>query len=109
MARQGQRRSREKESIQRRADHRHPEGVRSRGGGGRAVPSSRDREGVFLPLEEQGRRVGAERGEAVAATGRGEPSTEAHRGGTSGGHSGVEGGGRTKVVNPQLRREAVLV
>ena len=34
MARQGQRRSREKESIQRRSDHRHPEGVGGRGGTG---------------------------------------------------------------------------
>ena len=30
--------------------------------------------------------------------------TKAHRGRTGGGHSGVEGGGRKKVVRPQTRR-----
>src|SRR3974377_2618629 len=109
MARQGQRRSREEEAIQRRADHRHPEGVRRRGGDGRAVPSARDREGVFLPLEEQVWRVGTQRGTTVGATGGGEPSAKAHRGGTGCRHPGIEGGGRKKVVSPQLRREAVLV
>src|SRR3974377_1778881 len=109
MARQGQRRSREEESIQRRADHRHPEGVRRRGGDGRAVPSARDREGVFLPLEEQVWGVGTQRGTTVAATGGGEPSAKAHRGGTGFRHPGIEGGGRKKVVSPQMRREAVLV
>src|SRR3974390_3314627 len=109
MARQGQRRSREEESIQRGSDHRHPEGVRRRGGDGRAVPTARDREGLFLPLEEQVRRVGTERGTTAAAAGGGEPSAKAHRSGASGGHPGVEGGGRKKVVSPQMRREAVLV
>src|SRR5271167_3300256 len=109
MARRGPRRSREKESIQRRSDHRHPEGVRNRGGDRRTVPTARDREGVFLPMEEQVRRVGTERGETAAATGGGEPSIEAHRGGTSGGHPSVKGGSRKKVVSPQTRREAVLV
>src|SRR5580700_6858582 len=64
---------------------------------------------MFLPVEEQVRRAGAERGKAVAATGGGKPATEAHRGRTGGGHPGVEGGGRKKVVSPQARREAVLV
>src|SRR5271166_6368466 len=109
MARQGQRRSREKESIQRRSDHRHPEGVGGWGRDGRAVPSARDSEGMFLPVEEQVRRVRVERGKAVAATGRRKPAAQAHRGRTGGGHPGVEGGGRKKVVSPQLRREAVLV
>src|SRR5271165_1829528 len=109
MARRGPRRSREKESIQRRSDHRHPEGVRNRGGDRRTVPTARDREGVFLPMEEQVRRVGTERGEAAEATGRRKPAAQAHCGGTGGGHPGVEGGGRKKVVSPQARREAVLV
>src|SRR6516165_5619410 len=109
MARQGRRRSREEESIQRRSDHRHPEGVRRRGGDGRAVSSARDREGVLLPMEEQVWRSGSKRGEAAAAVGGGEPAVEAHRGGTGRGHPSVEGGGRKKVVSPQMRREAVLV
>src|SRR5271165_5576927 len=109
MARQGPRRSREKESIQRRSDHRHPEGVRNRGGDRRAVPSSRDRAGMFLPVEEQVRGVGTERGKAAEAAGGRKPATEAHRGRTGGGHPGVEGGGRKKVVSPQAGREAVLV
>src|SRR5450631_767754 len=107
MARRGQRRSREKESIQRRSDHRHPEGVGGWGGNGRTVPTARDREGMFLPVEEQVRRVGTERGQAAAATGGGEPSAEAHRGRAGGGHPGVEGGSRKKVVSPQAQREAV--
>jgi putative transposase len=37
------------------------------------------------------------------------PTAETHRGRTGGRHSGVEGGGRKKVVSPQTRREAVLV
>ncbi len=53
MARQGQRRSREKESIQRASDHRHPEGVGGRGGDRRAVPPARDRAGVFLPWKSK--------------------------------------------------------
>src|SRR3974390_923284 len=109
MARQGQRRSREKESIQRRSDHRHSEGVGGWGGNRRAVPSTRDCEGVFLSVEEQVRRVGTERGQTAAATGGGEPSAETHRGRAGGRHPGVEGGGRKKVVSPQARREAVLV
>src|SRR5271167_3490576 len=109
MARRGPRRSREKESIQRRSDHRHPEGVRNRGGDRRTVPTARDREGVFLPMEEQVRRVGTERGETAAATGGGEPAAEAHRCRAGGGHPGTEGGSRKKVVSPQARREAVLV
>src|SRR5450755_678740 len=109
MARQGQRRSREKESIQRRSDHRHPEGVGGWSGNRRAVPSARDREGVFLPMEEQVRRVGVERGETAEAAGGRKPAAQAHRGRASGGHPGVEGGGRKKVVSPQTRREAVLV
>src|SRR5664279_1920765 len=109
MARQGQRRSREKESIQRRSDHRHPERVGGWGGNGRAVPSARDCEGVFLPVEEQVRRVGTERGQTTAATGGRKPSAEAHRGRAGGGYSGTEGGSRKKVVSPQARREAVLV
>lgn len=48
-------------------------------------------------------------GKAAVATGGGEPAVEAHRGGTGGGHSSVEGGSRNKVVSPQARREAVLV
>src|SRR5712692_8675508 len=60
-------------------------------------------------MEEQVRWVGTERGEAAAATGGGKPAAEAHRGRTGGGHSGVEGGSRKKVVSPQTRREAVLV
>src|ERR1035437_1969853 len=40
MARQGQRRSREEESIQRGTDHRHPEGIGGGSGDGRAVPAS---------------------------------------------------------------------
>src|SRR5271169_5449382 len=103
MARQGRRRSREKESIQRRSDHRHPEGV------GRTVPATRDCAGVFLPVEEQVRWLGTERGKAAAATGGGEPAAEAHRGRAGGRHPGVEGGGCKKVVSPQARREAVLV
>src|SRR5271169_2051991 len=109
MARQGRRRSREKESIQRRSDHRHPEGVGSRGGDGRTVPATRDCAGVFLPVEEQVRWLGTERGKAAAATGGGEPAAEAHRGRAGGRHPGVEGGGCKKVVSPQARREAVLV
>src|SRR5271166_5832597 len=109
MARQGRRRSREKESIQLRSYHRHPEGVGVCGGNRRAVPSARDRESMFLPVEEQVRRVGVERGEAVAENRRRKPATEANRGRASGGHPGVEGGGRKKVVSPQARREAVLV
>src|SRR5215469_17283831 len=110
MARQGQRRrSREEESIQRRSDHRHPEGVRRWGGDGRTVPSARDREGVFLPLEEQVWWVRAERGEEAATAGGGEPPAQAHRGGTGSGHPSIEGGGCKKVVSPQMRREAVLV
>src|SRR5271170_7719212 len=109
MARQGQRRSREEESIQRRSDYCHPEGVGGRDGDGRAVPSPRDCEGVLLPVEEQVRRVGTERGEAAEATGGGESAAEAHRGRAGSGYSCVEGGGRKKVVSPQGRREAVLV
>src|SRR5271169_4127899 len=99
MARQGQRRSREKGSIQRRSDHRHPEGIGGGDGNRRTVPAARDRKGVFLPMEEQVRWDGAERGATVAATGGGEPSTEAHRSRAGGGHSGVEGGSRKKVVS----------
>src|SRR5271165_3381510 len=109
MARQGQRRSREKESIQRRSDHYHPEGVGGRGGDGRAVPPARDREGMFLPVEEQVRGVGVERGETAEAAGGRKPAAKTHRGRASGGHPGVEGGGRKKVVSPLARREAVLV
>src|ERR1017187_4675057 len=101
MARQGQRRSREKESIQRRSDHRHPEGVGGWDGNRRTVPAARDSEGVFLPMEEQVRRAGAERGKAAAATGGGESSAQAQCGRTGGGHPGVEGGGGKKVVSPQ--------
>src|SRR3974390_3112041 len=64
---------------------------------------------MFLPLEEQVWRIRTERGEAAAAIGGGKPSAEAHCGRTSSGHPSVEGGGRKKVVSPQLRREAVLV
>src|SRR5271167_5230008 len=109
MARQGQRRSREKESIQRRSDHRHPEGVGGWGGDGRTVPAAQDCEGVFLPVEEQVRRFGTERGETTEATGRRKPAAEAHRGRAGGRHPGVEGGSRKKVVSPQAQREAVLV
>src|SRR5580704_5707541 len=109
MARQGKRRSCEKESIQRRSDHRHPEGVRSRGGDGRTVPSPRNREGVFLSVEEQVRRVRVERGETAEAAGGRKPATETHRSRAGGGHPGVEGGSRKKVVSPQARREAALV
>src|SRR5271166_3605904 len=109
MARQGQRRSREKESIQRRSDHRHPEGVGGWGGNRRTVPAARDSEGMFLPVEEQVRRAGAERSEAAEATGRRKPATETHRCRAGGGHPGTEGGSRKKVVSPQARREAVLV
>ena len=109
MARQGQRRSREKESIQRRSNYRHPEGVGRRGRDRGTVPAARDRAGMFLPVEEQVRRVGTERGKTIAATGGGEPAAEAHRGRTGSGHSGIEGGGRKKVVSPQSQREAVLV
>src|ERR1035438_3689967 len=108
MARQGQRRSREKESIQRRSDHRHPEGVGGRGGNRRTVPAARDREGMFLPVEEQVRGVGVERGETAEAAGGRKPAAETHRGRAGGGHPGVEGGSRKKVVSPQARREAVL-
>src|SRR5450432_4874367 len=109
MARQGQRRSREEESIQRRSDHRHPEGVGGWGGNRKTVPPARDREGVFLPMEEQVRRGGVERGETAEAAGGRKPAAEAHRGRAGGGHPGVEGGGRKKVVSPQALREAVLV
>ena len=44
-----------------------------------------------------------------AATGGGEPPAEAHRGRAAAGQTCVAGGGRNKVVSPQLRREAVLV
>jgi hypothetical protein len=63
---------------------------------GRTVPAARDRAGVFLPVEEQVRRVGTERDEAAAANGGGKPATEAHRGRTGGGHPGVKGGGSKK-------------
>ena len=53
--------------------------------------------------------VVAERGETAEATGGRKPAAQAHRGRASGGHPGVEGGGRKKVVSPQARREAVLV
>src|SRR5271154_3800358 len=109
MARQGQRRSREKESIQRRSDHRHPEGIGGRDGNRRTVPAARDCEGVLLPVEEQVWRVGTERGEAAEAAGGRKPAAETHRGRAGGRHSGVEGGSRKKVVSPQGRREAVLV
>src|SRR5271165_1282828 len=109
MARQGQRRSREKESIQRRSDHRHPEGVGGWGGNGRTVPSPRDREGMFLPVEEQSRGVGVERGETAEAVGGRKPAAETYRGRAGGGHPSFEGGSRKKVVSPQSRREAVLV
>src|SRR3974377_150626 len=109
MARQGQRRSREKEAIQRRSDHRHPEGVGRWGGNRRAVPSPWDREGVLLSLEEQVRWDGAERGETTEAAGGRKPAAETHRGRASGGYPGVEGGSRKKVVSPQAQREAVLV
>src|SRR5271169_2757824 len=109
MARQGQRRSREKESIQRRSDYRHPEGVGGGGGNGRTVPAARDCAGVFLPVEEQVRGLGTERGETAEAAGGRKPAAEAHRGRAGGGHPGVEGGSRKKVVSPQARREAVLV
>ena len=45
----------------------------------------------------------------LRAAGGGKPAAEAHRGRAGGGHPGVEGGGRKKVVSPQMRREAVLV
>src|SRR5580704_13504064 len=109
MARQGKRRSCEKESIQRRPDHCHPEGVGGRGGNRGTVPSSRDREGMFLSVEEQVRRVGVERGETAEAAGGRKPAAETHRGRAGSGHPGVEGGSRKKVVSPQMRREAVLV
>ena len=62
MARQGKRRSREKDSIQRRSNYRYPEGVGRRGRDRGIVPAARDRAGMFLPAEEQVRRVGTERG-----------------------------------------------
>ena len=64
---------------------------------------------VLLSVEEQVRWAGVERGATSAAAGRGEPAVEAHRCRAGGGHPGVEGGGRKKVVSPQVRREAVLV
>ena len=73
------------------------------------MPAARDHAGVFLSVEEQVRRDGGERGETAASPGGGESTAETHRGGAGGGHPGVEGGGRKKVVSPQLRREAVLV
>ena len=65
---------------------------------------------MFLPVEEQVRRVDrlSEAGRAEA-TGGGKPAAEAYRGRTGGGHPGFEGGGRKKVVSPEMRREAVLV
>ena len=47
--------------------------------------------------------------QTAEAVGGGEPAAEAHRGRAGGGHPGVEGGSRKKVVSPQARREAVLV
>jgi hypothetical protein len=47
MARQGRRRSREEESIQRGTDHRHPEGIGGGSGDGRAVPTAWHRAGCF--------------------------------------------------------------
>src|SRR5207245_4448739 len=44
-----------------------------------------------------------------ADAGRGEPAAQAHRGRASGRHPSIEGGGRKKVVGPQMRREAVRV
>jgi len=73
------------------------------------VPALQALKAAWLPVEEQTRWVGSERGEAAPAAGGGEPAAEAHRGRTGGGHPGVEGGGRKKVVSPQMPREAVLV
>src|SRR5437868_13082005 len=73
------------------------------------MPAARDHAGQPVPLEGEVRRDGSQRGAAVAGVGGGEPATETHRGRAGGGHPGVEGGGRKKVVSPQLRREAVLV
>ena len=58
MARQGRKRSREEESIQRGTDHRHPEGIGGGSGDGRAVPTAWHRAGVLLPLEGEVRRDG---------------------------------------------------
>ena len=64
---------------------------------------------MFLSLEEQVRGMELSEAKRLRQTGGREPATEAHRGGASGGHPGVEGGDRKKVVSPQARREAVLV
>src|SRR5574340_982258 len=109
MTRQGRRRSRAQESIQRRTDHRHPEGVGGGSGDGRAVPSARHHAGVLLPVEVEVRRHGRQRGAAAADAGGREPATEAHRGRAGGGHPGVEGGAGKKMVSPRLRKQAVVV
>src|SRR6266478_4422816 len=110
MARSGpERRSRAQESLQRRTDHRHPEG----GGGGdrtrRAVPAARDHTREPVPVEGEVRRDGSERGAATATAGGGKPAAEARRGRAAAGQTSVAGGGHKKVVGPQMQRQAVGV
>jgi len=71
--------------------------------------AARDYAGEFLSVEVEVRGHGTERGQATAAVGGGEPTTEAHRGRAGGRHPSVEGGAGKKVVSPETRREAVLV
>src|SRR6266849_3177904 len=110
MARSGpERRSRAQESIQRRTDHRHPEGGGGRDSPRRAVPAARDHTREPVPLEGEVRRDGSERGAATAAAGGGKPAAEARRGRAAAGQTRVAGGGHKKVVGPQTQRQAVGV
>ena len=58
---------------------RHPEGVRSGVGDGRAVTQARSQPADILPPEGEVRRSGSRRRAAAAATGRREPEAEATR------------------------------
>src|SRR5882672_11224305 len=103
MARSGpERRSRAQESIQRRTDHRHPEGGGGRDSTRRTVPAARDHTREPVPLEGEVRRDGSERGAATAATRGGKPAAEARRGRAAAGQTSLAGGGHKKVVGPQM-------
>src|SRR2546428_12539988 len=108
MARSGpERRSRAQESIQRRTDHRHPEGGGGRDSTRRTVPAARDHTREPVPLEGEVRRNGSERGAATAATGGGKPAAEARRGRDAAGQTSLAGGGDKKEVGPEMQRQAV--
>ena len=97
----------EEESVQRRADHWHPEAARGGREDGGSVPGARDQRGDVLRVEVEVRRDGCERSGAAATDGRREPAAEAAGGGSEPGQGDAQGGDSKKRMELAGLREYV--